>query len=88
MLDVNGLPYPYPAPTNMSAVHYAYLDPPDCEIRSRPQAFTLLETKAVLEKLSQGRTNSREIGAWLRERRFSFKGMKVYGLLVPAQPHP
>jgi hypothetical protein len=88
MLNVTDLPYPYPAPTNMSAVHYAYLDPPDCEIRSTPRAFKVLETREVFEKLRERRPNAGEIGAWIRERRFSFKGMKVYGLLIPAQPHP
>jgi hypothetical protein len=84
LVDVHDLPCPYPAPTNLSAVHYAYLDPPDCEIRSTPHAVSVLDTVAVLDKIRQRRPNSKEISEWLRARRFTFKGRKLYGLLLPA----
>ena len=83
MLHVASLPIPFPAPTNNAQVHNAYLDPPECEIRSEPHAATVLTYNEFLETLPLRRPNSIEMVAWLRENKYSFKGMRAYGLLIP-----
>jgi hypothetical protein len=83
LLDVASLPQPFPAPTNSALVHSAYLDPPECEIRSEPINATVLTYNDFLERLPLRRPNAREIVAWMRENKFSFKGMRAYGLLIP-----
>jgi hypothetical protein len=84
LLDVAALPRPFPAPTNHSSVHNAYLDPPECEIRSNPYSGKVLALSEFVENLAFRPSNARAMVAWLQESRFSFKGMRAYGLLIPA----
>jgi len=83
LLDVVPLPVPFPAPTNASQKHHAYIAPPLCDIRSEPVEARLLDQAEAVTKLREAGADSREMVSWLRRTEYSFKGMRAYGLLLP-----
>lgn len=80
LLDVAQLPHPYPPPT--SAIHYAFIAPPECEIRSVP-VQAKLRPLVNLTRTPAPEDNARTLAALLREPEFSPKGLRLYGLLIP-----
>lgn len=84
LLDVQTLPRPFPVPTNTSGRHHAFIDPPACDIRSEPVDAKLLNVREYLRMLRTRERTSQRMVAWLKERDFSFRGMRAYGLLLPA----
>jgi hypothetical protein len=84
LLDVATLPQPFPVPANMAQTHHAFIDPPVCDIRSEPVDATLLNVREHLRIFETRERTSQKMVVWLRERDFSFRGMRAYGLLLPA----
>lgn len=83
LMDVSRIPYPFPAPINRVANHYAYIDPPHCELRSKPSEIELINVKEFGEELLEIGENAEEIVSWLKKEKFIFQGMRAYGLLLP-----
>ena len=77
------LPSPYAAPDNVAQRHYAYIDPPEFELRSNPHIGKLVKLSAFHDRLGAMDRNARRVVYWIEEHRFSFKGRKAYGLLLP-----
>lgn len=84
VLRVASLPTLYAAPDNVAQVHYAYIDPPECELRSKPHLSKLLDLAAFHDQLGAMEANARLMVDWIGEREFTFKGRKTYGLLLPS----
>jgi hypothetical protein len=83
-LELAALPYPFPAPTNRSQKHYLYMDPPDYELRSEPHQNSVRSFEEFASLIRSGRPNARDMVEWLKGRKFFFKGMRTYGLIIPA----
>lgn len=84
LLEVASLPSPMPAPDNQAGIHYAYMAPPELELRSDPYIAQVSGTLMLKRHVGGVTVGAARIVSWLRERQFSFKGMRAYGLLLPA----
>jgi hypothetical protein len=84
LLDVAALPQPFPAPTNFAQTHHAFIDPPACDIRSEPIEVSLLNFREQLRMFRTRERTSQKMVVWLTQHEFSFRGMRAYGLLLPA----
>jgi hypothetical protein len=85
LLDVAGLPpaAQIPMPRNRARRHYAFTDPPACELRSELLQVKLLEGHDVMENLKAIEPNSKSFVKWCKETKFAFEGLRAYGLLWP-----
>lgn len=84
-LDVTGLPPSalISVPRNRARRHYAYTDPPLCELRSEPTHPNLLGAGDILKTFKPMHPNSVAFVEWCEHNRFAFEGLRVYGLLWP-----
>ncbi len=80
-LQVSRLPNPFPIPTNRTQIHYAYIDPPAYEIKSKPFEGKLIEAIKLQSSLKGEPPNSKEFVNWCLENNFSFEGLRAYGIL-------
>jgi hypothetical protein len=81
ILEVSLLPNPFPLPANRTQIHYAYIDPPACEIKSKPVEAELMEAISLKSSLMGEPPNSKEFVHWCQENKFSFMGLRAYGIL-------
>ncbi|HQM27680.1 MAG TPA: hypothetical protein PKW97_14365 [Syntrophorhabdus sp.] len=86
-LDLSALPQSssISVPRNRARRHYAYTDPPLCELRSKPLHFDLLGEQEISKLLEAMHPNSLTFVKWCHEHEneFAFKGFRAYGLLLP-----
>lgn len=83
LLPLDILPNPIAAPRNRSQNHLAYIDPPQCEVRSEPFETTLKSFANLREMPPHFGGDSIEMVTHLKEMEFDFKGMRAYGLFIP-----
>lgn len=80
-LEVSRLPNPFPIQAKRTQIHYAYIDPPACEIESKPVEAELIEAISLKSSLIWEPPNSKEFVNWCQENRFGFIGLRAYGIL-------